>query len=393
MPKLLIKYSFLAYFFIITLILFNCKNEPNELGLNYLPPDDTAGVLILDSETDTIAFYHKNILKYVSNYSSSNLLIGNYQGGYNASFITKFKNLPDYYDSATVLSAVMYLKYNNYYFKDSLGTTSFNIYRIINYKDISTLKYDEFSPADYDIQVGTYTGTPTDTITVSIALDTNLIRDWLNYSADTINYPIKNYGIAFIPNTNCNTIKAFNSINSATGYTPYIEVILTKNSETDTIYFNSLDGTSLVTAPSTIIPNQRFITLSGVSYRHIMRFDLSKLPANSIINQAYLEFTIDTASSFYSTFDRRLYIEMLTDTTEYKTDGYIFYANLKNYITYNSYLNYIFQNWTSGVYPNLGIMLSNTTEITNLDEFVFYSSDNPEPSLRPRLTIRYTIRN
>jgi len=125
-----------------------------------------------------------------------------------------------------------------------------------------------------------------------------------------------------------------------------------------------------------------------------MKFDLTKLPPNVIINLALLEFTLDKNNSFISTnSDQRVNLGMLTDTANQETDGLLFQAYKKDSITYTVALNSVFQKWNLGTATNYGLLFWNVSEVSNLDRFVFYDHTSSDINRRPRLKIIYTLRN
>jgi len=125
--KIPIQYI-LILILISTFFMSGCNNNPNDLGLNYIS-SDTLGTLILDSQKDTMNITNKNFLKYVNTSSSFNMMVGNYQN-YNSKTLLRFNSITADFDSSSILSATLYLRYNGYAFIDSNGITSFNIYKI-----------------------------------------------------------------------------------------------------------------------------------------------------------------------------------------------------------------------------------------------------------------------
>jgi hypothetical protein len=256
--------------------------------------------------------------------------------------------------------------------------------------------YDSVSTSDYgNISQGSYNGTPADTQQISVALNNQLAKDWLEYAADT-SYAVKNYGVILLPNANSTTIKGFYSINNTTNLIPVLTIIYTKTGKQDTTIINFSQEVTLSNAPYSIIPAERFVLQSGVAYRNILNFDLSKLPNNVIINNVTLTFTLDNNSSFISpTTDKRVVIGMVTDSVT-KTDSLftdVFQLDSMTYSLSSTSLNAIFQRWNSGISPNLGLSMKNYFEIQNLDYFVFYAPDAAEISFRPRIKITYTLRD
>lgn len=380
-----------VFCFLCTMILYSCKSEPSDLGLNFIDPNDTTGTFILDSQADTMTITGSNYRTAINTFGSEYMMIGAIEG-YEAKSFVKYNNIPSDLDSASVLSSTFYLQYGDFAFKDSNASVSFNVYRVNRDLSYPTVTWDSIQPSDIGTKLlGTYTGVPLDTVTLAITLDNQLVKDWLEYSADT-NYPVKNYGLAFVPNASSGTIKGFFS--SETVDDPYIQTIVSKNGETDTLIFNSSISLWLANAPSSIIPPDRFVLQNGVAYNELMGFDLSKLPPNVIINEALITLTLDTSSSYLTNqSDRRLRIAFTTDSVR-KTDTSVaaeFSFTPVNGV-YEIRVNNFFQLWANGTFPNYGILIGNAGQYGNFDKFVFYSSTYSDLTKVPRLRIRYTPR-
>ena len=185
----------------LSLYTIGCADDPSNLGLDFIPNGETTGVRIFDSYIDTMPITSQNIRYYVNNSSSQNFMVGK-NGNYDAKGLIKFGGFGTEYDSAIVNSAVMTLSYRNYYFPtssaDSLGQVGFDVYKILQNKNFSTITLDSVNSATFGTtSQGNFTGSPTaDSQDVSFDLNTTMVKDWLEYSADT-NYPNKNYGVAF----------------------------------------------------------------------------------------------------------------------------------------------------------------------------------------------------
>ncbi len=391
--KIPIQYI-LILILISTFFMSGCNNNPNDLGLNYIS-SDTLGTLILDSQKDTMNITNKNFLKYVNTSSSFNMMVGNYQN-YNSKALLRFNSITADFDSSSILSATLYLRYNGYAFSDSNGITSFNIYKINSDYDFDTVTYDQFSSSDIGTTLlGSYSGTPHDTVKIAIPFNNQTIKDWLESAADT-NYTVKNYGIILVPNSNSNNIKAFYTYGSGdVNNIPTIVAIVTKYGVVDTLTFNTTKSVSLNYAPTTLMTNDRIFLQNGVAFRDVMKFDLTKLSSKVIINQALITLSLDRANSFISNSlgsDAKLLANMITDSVALTNDGINFYSIQPDSNTYTINVTPIFQKWNYGVSPNFGILIRNIYDYTNLDKFVFYSGNYSDASKRPKLRIRYTIR-
>ncbi|MBS1551191.1 MAG: DNRLRE domain-containing protein [Bacteroidetes bacterium] len=377
---------------LILLLFQSCENDPNDLGLNYISVNDTTGVRFLDSQADTMFVSSTNYLNHINNYFADLILAGKYQS-YDSKALLKFYNLPRDKDSAVIISAVLTLRYGNYYFKDKNGLTDFNVYKVISDLNYNTVTYDSVSSSDFGTSVlGNYSGVVADSSSINITLNNDLVNDWFKFAADT-SYAVKNNGIVLMPNAGSSSIKGFFLKNVDESLQPVVKVILSKNNVTDTVLVNTSVGLTLSNAPASVIPAERFLLQNGIAYRNILKFDLTKLPANVIINNANLQFTLDKSASFISeNTDKRIVIGMVTDSITRKDSIYT-NASLLDTITYSVNLNPVFQRWNSGTMPNLGITLKNIFELQNLDNFVFYTSAAADISKRPRLKITYTLRN
>lgn len=378
--------------------LISCEDNPNDLGLVFIPADDTTGVLYLDSELDTMNITNSNYKKFINNSVASSFMIGNYQN-YQSKALLKFKDISPDYDSVTVTSATLTMKYNDYFFKDENGLTSFNIYRVNSNFNYSTVTWDSVTSSSIGtISLGSFNGTPQDTQSINITLDNQLAKDWLEAAADT-GYINKNYGIAFIPDMSSSTIKGFYSNNNDANLIPYVSIYFLKNNVLDTITLITSEYVTLSDAPSGIIPQDRFILQNGIAYRNVLNFDLSKLPPNVIINNASLQFTLDNASSYISgsTANKSIILAMVSDSVNridsvFTDPVQVFPQDSVTYVASSIRFNTIFQNWNSGILPNFGISMKSFFELQNLDYFVFYSPSASDISKRPRLKITYTPR-
>jgi hypothetical protein len=387
-----ISVKFLVVFAIICLPFLNgCQNNLSDEGISYIA-SDTLGTLLLDSQKDSIPINSNNFIKYINTYSSAYMMVGKYLN-YESKSLLKFTNVNAGYDTMNVVSAKLFLRYSKVFFMDSGGVTSFNIYRLLKSYDYTTVTYDNFLSSDIGTSVlGTYTGTPMDTSLIAITLDNQAVKDWLKYATDT-NYAVKNNGLVFLSNPNSTTIKSFYSSNS-TLY-PYVVAVLQQPTtgiiDTLTLDYHSSSVSLNYTPQINTIPG-RIIIQNGIGIKDLINFSISKLPNKVIINQATLELKIDRANTFYSQgADTRLVAYSMTDTSTETYDGaFTSYPTDSN--TYTIYITQAVQKWNYGSSVNLGLLLKNLYEYSNLDRYVFYGTDYPDVSKRPKFKIRYSIR-
>jgi hypothetical protein len=371
-----------------------CADNPTSLGKNFLPPGDTTGIRIFDSYTDTMQFTSNNIRKYVNMSGSANLIVG-VSGNYNSKALIKFYNLSTAYDSAVVSSAVLQLKYDNYFFptapSDSLGHIAFDIYTVEQNMNYGTVTVDSISSTSFGtVSQGNYSGSPVDTQTIIIPLNNLLVQNWLAYAADT-GHGVKNYGIVLNPNTSSNVLKAFYSGTTSAGLRPLLKIIATKNGTTDTFSTDETQTVSLITTSFNPDPGI-FRLQGGVSYIQTLRFTQNKIPSTATINDAQVILTLDSADSkFSSQTAYQLIAYYISDTSNgITTESSLYYGSPSG----NQYIIRIiqpFQRWVRGQ-TNWGLEIVPQNQTYNLDLFTFYNVNSTDQSKRPRVIVKYTPR-
>jgi len=393
-----------SMFVIASLAIYTigCADDPSSLGLNFIPPGETTGVRIFDSFIDTLPITSENRIYYVNTSGSTNLMVGK-TGSYESKGLLKFTNLIDTFDNSTVVSATLKMSYKNYYFPstmaDSLAQISFDVNRIEQSLDFSTITYDSVNSSTFGTtSQGNYTGIPTaDSQEVTISLNTTMVNDWLKVAADT-SYSVKNYGIVLTPNNSSAAIKGFYA--AATGVDdkdrPELEIIVTKNGVTDT--FSTISNGTISLSKTDFAPSSETFNLqAGVSYVQVMKFDLSRMPQTATINDVQIFFSVDSLNSVISgQTTKAIYSQYINDSAGLKTDITTFEGTPSGSGQYmmrmvRAGVSSPFQRWLLGQ-TNYGLMLFVGGQALNLDRYVLYKETASDPAKRPRVIIKYTPR-
>ena len=178
---------------------------------------------------------------------------------------------------------------------------------------------------------------------------------------------------------------------------PTLTIILTKNGNTDTITTRASATLSLVNtvfAPN----NESFYLQAGVSYSQVMKFDMSRFPANATINDVQLYLTLDGANSKFSRqTSYNIDINYISDTVGYKSTDIVPFSGSS--VGNNKYMFRLvsaiqaspFQRWQLGQ-ANYGIFIRARNQTVNLDLFSFFKETASVDSTRPRVVIKYTPR-
>lgn len=393
-----------SMFVIASLAIYTigCADDPSSLGLNFIPPGETTGVRIFDSFIDTMPITSENRIYYVNTSGSTNLMVGK-TGSYESKGLLKFTNLIDTFDNSTVVSATLKMSYKNYYFPstmaDSLAQISFDVNKIEQSLDFSTITYDSVNSSTFGTtSQGNYTGIPTaDSQEVTISLNTTMVNDWLKVAADT-SYSVKNYGIVLTPNNSSAAIKGFYA--AATGVDdkdrPELEIIVTKNGITDT--FSTISNGTISLSKTDFAPSSETFNLqAGVSYVQVMKFDLSRMPQTATINDVQIFFSVDSLNSVISgQTTKAIYSQYINDSAGLKTDITTFEGTPSGSGQYmmrmvRAGVSSPFQRWLLGQ-TNYGLMLFAGGQALNLDRYVLYKETASDPAKRPRVIIKYTPR-
>jgi hypothetical protein len=283
---------FLSFLIIIS---FGCVEEANPVGAKLIPPKD-AQVLKVDT---LYATGHYTQYFPSNNSGIDRFFVGNY-GSITSWGLLQFPLFADTVLGGQILSASVRLKVMSHQ-GDSLAELSFVPYRLLSPFGGDSLTYDSLqaNPSFY------YDPTPIgkifsrshidDADYINFSIDTAVVRRWFSSLADTVNY-----GMLLIP-TNAGLIKGFCSFNGydssfvpklTVTYHPYVDSLSTWDL-TRTLTFEDTTSTSryLAYIDSTSLNKDKkmLYVLSGIPYRGVLTFDVSKLPSPCVINSSILE--------------------------------------------------------------------------------------------------------
>lgn len=376
------------------LLLAGCSDEPtlNNALTSSLPLEGFAAY-----DTTIAADTSTTFRKYVAMNGATNML--GMADGYTAMAAIQF--VPGYFprrDTATVFRATLTLTTVTW-MGDSLGTLGFTVHRIDKSWSTSRLTWDSVYSGFYDPAVvrGSYMGGPAaDRDTISVELDTAMVREWLQSTSTN------KYGIILVPTPSSTIVR---------GLYPF-ELDSVSWRPTVTIYAGNAAGTSLDTTrynvgADTFVGNidnlatdpALFYLQAGVVYRSTLHFPTSFIPRGAIINSAELTIDRDPAASRLSRFvvDSLVTAHLLlsADPTGIFESDYTATAGRPKAGTSTSFsfdLRHAAQAWVKGT--NDGILLRNNSvrEFSSFDLYAFAGPRHPDPARRPRLHLVYSVR-
>lgn len=346
-----------------TLFLFGCAKEPNDVGFGLLPDNELFNVKVYE---DSVEVYAENIQNFVSNSSSNVLLIGNYDN-ISCSILIRF-DVPDTLKDVKMEWAQIRLFRSKFFIGDSTLPVHFTAHKVLsNYYD--TL---------YDAQIiGEFNSVP-DSVNY-FKIDTGVVREWLNG---------RNYGLYLKPQ-NSGVIWGFNSLDEIL-FTPALEIVIRRENDLDTVrFFYGSDG--YIARLNEQIDTNYIVLQAGVGLRSILKFDVSRLPKNIIINRAEVTLYLKEKKKYKDGVDSIL-AGFITDVNLVKRSiggfegNYLGVRNPLDTIEYIIPLTTPVQRWVNGE-ANNGILVRSFSEVDNFDRLVFHYTDR-----KPKLKIYYTTK-
>jgi hypothetical protein len=241
-------------------------------------------------------------------------------GGYQAVAAIQFAGFPTR-DTVRVFSATVTLRCLSWS-GDSTSNLLFRVYRITRgWNSFSatwdTLQTNFYDPSSDPLPVRSIP-TLADTQSITFAVDTAMVRQWLATGTDSVN---TKYGIVLFPDPSCRIVRGFNSFAyDSSQFWPLL-----------TIVAGNQDGSSLDTSTFTLGVNTFFGNIDnlnsdagliyaqcGVDYRSTLMFDLSFVPRGAIVNRADLYLKRDPATSKLTKFsDTTFVVQASLSTTDH----------------------------------------------------------------------------
>jgi hypothetical protein len=384
---------------LLPLLLGGCSDEPTAANAPVVAlPLTTLAV----HDTTVVATGSSTYKQFIP--TNGNLNLVGRSGGYTAMALIQFE--PTYFpprDTALVYSANLTIYFQTW-FGDSTGKLSFNVYRIMLPWSESTVTWDSVQAAGFSehyITRGNYSGgAGPDSQSVTIPLDTAMVRQWLATATTTTN---TKYGILLAPTSDCTIIRGIReylySTDSATSAgNPVLQIIAGSptGSPLDTTSYTLLYDTWVGNIENLATNPQLIYLQSGVDYRSTLQFDVSFVPRGAVINSASLLLTNDPATTRINRFmtdSTFLLSTTLSPSDRTNTDSYNSVSGSRRggtLLTYSVDMTRPVQLWNKN--PNYGVTLRpNATEDPQSFQLLTFFNEKALPALRPRLRIKYSV--
>jgi len=388
------KRGFRTLLFLSALLLVSgCGDDPASVGSGLIP--DKITIKSYDSETDSVTKSSANFRRVVSLNSASYFLAGRADGITASSLIRFDFSIFPYKedlrkDSLIIRSAKVRLT-PFYFYGDTSVHVPLEVYKVYNNWSSGSLNNDSIpdliAPRVNLIESGSQFSSDS---VYTFNLKTPLVKEWLYSVSDTTGFV--NNGILITGAPGADRIAGFRSFSTDEMIIPSVELILEKSGAyVDTVIYFLLEDIHLIEGGNLTLPGDRLLVRSGFTDFSKLHFDLSKLPAAAIINKAVLTLHVDTVNTKTgNNFENVLYAYFMSDSlantyenitsSQLNRSGATFTGEVTSIIT-----RMLFQE------NNQGIALTPGSITDGVERFVLYSTTHPDPALRPRLQIYYSV--
>lgn len=370
----------------------SCSDDPTVLN----SPDPSSfirtGIVIRDT---TVTAVSDSSFKKVVPTIARQTIVGRF-GNYVALTALQFLqgSLP-IRDTVQVLSATLRLRAVSW-FGDSTAPLGFTVHKISRGWTSFSLDWDSVHTAGFYEETpvrGSYSGPiMSDSEYVYIQLDTAMVRGWFATSTYTTNY-----GILLVPNAGTTVARGFTPfsiLDSAQSY-PRLEIISrgviggVRDTVRDSVGFSTFvaDINNLNSNPALLYAQ------AGVVYRSILRFDLSGIPRGATIASAELALERDPATTKLYKFTRdpvvAVHVLRSTDNSIFEVQGSLGRQNENTVNTFTFDVRHAVQWWIKE--PNYGFVLRGFDEFNSLDLYTFHGHLAADPTLKPKIKIKYVL--
>jgi len=385
---------------IFAFVVAGCSETPNQVGAKLLPGKD---LLRIDTTT-VFAVSSTSQPVIIGTASSPRLLLGKITAKGSTSNtveswgLIRFTSPPDSVLAMPFVSAQLKLR-TMYHFGDSLGAFSVEIHNVLINWTTDSLTIDSLkAPGFYDKtristqDHGEFRLQPVgDTMTVTIPLDTSMIRTWGTVN-DTIS---KNFGLLLLP-TNSSVVKGFGTFaQSDAALLPQLVLLFQGSGGViDTLTINTGTDRFVATGPAPSWPSDstHIYVQNGFAYRGAIDFDVSSVPLHSAIHKATLQLTSDPSRSMSNAFTvdslRAYFVDDNGVTLTYLeaiSEG----AQVGTAKVYQIPVGSFIQRWVVGA-KSRRIVIAGFDEWSALDLFSLYGA-GANKTLKPKLTIYYSL--
>ncbi len=413
---------------LIGFVLAACNDDPGTVGSEYLPENITFHTYTLRSDEFTVT----SGVSTASNSSAegvTQIVAGKAPDGTVAYGLVAQTTVPGVLDDGInrpITNVTFRMRSAGYLYGDtSSHRISFDLVQL-DEVFVSNAKYsDELATKiENAVVLGSVDTTYSDTGYVTITLDRDLAEQYVRgfYRWDTISV---NNGIADRRFTTLKSLALRPRAGSST-IASFLGVVAVPDSMKPTLQVTLGDTvgriygsvTNWVAKTDQQTGDGRFVVGAGVAIRSLLQFKLDSLPTSSVIHKAELRLHVDESTFRRGTLPTPdVLVAYLAGDTTFTANGYLT-SNIAYIPMYRisdsstadvvyriNEIGQVMTRWLrtaggSDDFPNKGMIVAfnrpvvgRATEYGTVDRFAFHGTDDPNPALRPSLTVTYSVQS
>lgn len=413
---------------LVTFVVSACNDDPGTVGSEYLPENVTFHTYKLRSDEFSVT----SGISTASNSSAegvTQIVAGRAPDGAVAYALVAQTTVPGVLDDGInrpITKVTFRMRAAGYLYGDTTSRrVAFDLVQL-DEAFVSNAKYsDELAGKIESATVlGFVDTTYTDTGYVTIALNRDLAEQYVRgfYRWDTVSV---NNGVvdrrfttlkslAIRPRAGSSTIASFLGVVAVPdSLKPTLEVTLG-----DTVGRLYGSVTNWIAKTDQQTGDGLLVIGSGVAIRSLLQFRLDSIPSSSVIHKAELRLHVDEATWRHGTLPTPdVLVAYLAGDTSFTANGYLtsniayvpiyrIVDSTSTKLTYRIFeIGQVMTRWLrtaggSDNFPNRGMIIAfnrpvvgRATEYGSIDMLGFHGPDDPDPSLRPSLTVTYSIQS
>lgn len=382
----------------------SCEEDPTSVGNDLLPPGDLVDFVVFDSDSNGIGQESAYFREELFLGDAQQVLIGKYNG-LKSTAMMRF-HIPITIETGrlidsneiNLLTAKLILQ-PNYILGDENAAFDMTIHTINTPWSVDSFTVDSLHSLEYNHDDIASNWDYNDS-TITFNLSTDMIYAWMVAELDTnIDNP---NGLLFKPNEASDKILGFRAFGpNAQNLQTLMEIAyegIGYDGEvfTDTLWATLTSDLHVVEGQITETNEDLIVLHGGLGGRGAIKFDISSIPQNSIINHAQLELHFDSLSSVLgSPFTDSVLVSLMSDYDSRISldslggfylgrDGYIFSGPITRFVQ-----RWLYDEENNGIVNN-GLKITLADELESANKAILYGSSVSDPTLKPRLKIIYS---
>ena len=377
-----------------SIFFYSCSDDPSSIGADLLK-SDYVNISSLDSYQDTLSQSSYSLKRTFELGSSDVLLVGKAENVEASTLMRFFVILPDSMkqslqnDSLNILEANITIT-KKYTFGDKSAPFDFTVHKILSGWTSEHFTSDSLPILSYDAGDISSNKSFSDSLN-SFDISNDVVLSWLKYSIDSTGDG--GNGIYIEPTSGSNKVNGYQALYVGSSEEPTLTVAVEKPGVyIDTLTYVLASDVSAVTGTMPSVNQSDLVLQSGLNINAKLWFDISKIPADAIINNAQVTLNLDTTNTIIGDGSSNTILAgFMEDSSSIVLDSTVVatFSRTDNYFT-GTITSYV-QRWLT-TKINEGLLLYTRDEIRSVDLFSLIGSNAADPSLRPRLHIVYTTK-